>query len=200
LSARAGAGYDALFVTDALSRFADGAAAVELHLFSYLACLIAVYDGRGSQEWQYPFVSTPAGAPFAEVLAEEADRLRAAGRLLDAGPLLVLSDLGKSELEALRSFPSAELRTRYLEVACSAATLLPLPTVAHAVSQEPGLRHALSAHAPRQLLGNAELMLVDEEFGAVTEALVERPGEHHDLLVPTTLWLSYLDATSRQVA
>lgn len=200
MSVRAGAGYDALFVTETLSRFAGGAAAVELHLFSYLACLISLYDHRSVEEWLYPFVATPAGAPFAEVLAQETEQLRAAGLLLDEGPLLVLSEQGQVELELLGGFSSARARTPYLEAACAAASLLPLPTVAHAVSQEPGLRHALGADASRELLGDAELMLVDEQFGAITEALAERSGEHRDLLVPTTLWLSYLDATSRQVA
>lgn len=109
----------------------------------------------------------------------------------------MLSVAGWAELELLGGFSSAEARTPYLESGCAAASLLPLPTVAHAVSQEPGLRHALSAKASRELLGDAELILVDEQFGAVTEALSERSGEHRDLLVPTTLWLSYLDASSR---
>jgi hypothetical protein len=200
LSARAGAAYDALFVTQALSRFAGGAAAVELHLFSYLACLVSVYDRKPADGWSYEFVATPAGAPFAEVLAQETDRLRAAGHLLDAGPLLVLSEPGQAELPLLSDFTFIRERTPYLEAACAAASLLPLPTVANAVSQEPGLRHALSAEATRHLLGDAELILVDEQFGAVTEALAERSGERHDLLVPTTLWLSYLNASSRHVA
>jgi hypothetical protein len=200
VSARAAAGYDALYVCDALSRFAGGAAAVELHLFAYLACLISVYDGRGPQEWQYEFVSTPAGAPYAETLAQESDRLRAAGRLLDSGPLLMLSSVGRDDLDAFRQFGSNRARRPHLNAACSAATLLPLPTVAYAITQEPGLRHALSARAPRTLLGDAELLLVDEQFRAVAGALVDQGGEHHDLLVPTSLWLSYLDASSRAAA
>lgn len=173
---------------------------MELHLFSYLACLVSVYDRKPTDAWSYEFVATPAGAPFAEALAQETDRLRAAGHLLDAGPLLVLSGRGQAELPILGGFSFTRERTPYLEAACSAASLLPLPTVANAVSQEPGLRHALSAEATRHLLGDAELTLVDEQFGAVTEALAERSGERRDLLVPTALWLSYLDASSRRVA
>lgn len=200
MSSRAGAGFDALFVCARLSRFAGGAAAVELHLFAYLACLVSIYDGREANEWQYAFVATPAGAPYAETLAQETDRLRAAGRLLDDGLLLVPSELGLRELDLVGDFASARARRPYLEAASAAASLLPLPTVVHAVTQEPGLRHALTAEASRALLGDAELTLVDEQFDAVAGALADRSSEHRDLLVPTTLWLSYLDVSSRQAA
>jgi hypothetical protein len=200
VSSRSGAGHDALYISNALSRFAGGAAAVELHLFAYLACLLSIYGGRTAERWRYPFVATPAGAPFAEILAAETDGLRAAGMLLDEGPLLVLSDDGRELLDSLGELSSSRDRAPYLEAGCSTASILPLPTVAHAVAAEPGLQNALQATAPRELLGDAELTLVDEQFGAVTEALAERVADRGDLLVPAALWLSYLDATSRQLA
>lgn len=200
MSGRGAAGHDALFVCDALSRFADGAAAVELHLFSYLSCLVSRYAGRQASDWGYEFVATPAGAPYAETLAQACDELRAAGRLLSQGPLLVLSDAGRADLEAIATFGSSRARRPYLEAACAAATFLPLPTVAHAVAQEPGLSHALRGRSPRRLLGDAELTLVDEQFRAVAEALGQHDAQEDDLLVPTNLWLSYLDAASQEAA
>lgn len=200
MSVRASAAYDALFVTRELSRFADGAAAVELHLFAYLACLVSIYAQQPAEAWEYPFVATPAGAPYSEVLAAETDDLRAAGRLIDAGPLLVLSTPGRDEVELLSEFSATRARTPFLEAACAAASLLPLPAVANAVTQEPGLRHALGIDSSRELLGGVQLMLVDEQFAAVTEALAERAVGRQDLLVPATLWLSYLNASSRHAA
>lgn len=200
MSARADAGFDALFITDALSAFADGAGVVELHLFAYLACLISVYDGRDASSWGYPFVATPAGAPYADTLAAECDRLRATGLLIDHGPLLRLGGQASDDLTFIRQFASARSRAPYLEAACAAATLLPLPSVTNAISQEPGLQQALGQHGSKELLNEAELMLVDAQFRAVNEALNEHSGSHSDLLVPTTLWLSYISAIARQVA
>jgi hypothetical protein len=200
VSTRIGSGHDALYISEALSTFAGGAAAVELHLFAYLGCLVSIYDGHGADQWRYSFVATPAGAPYAEVLAEETDCLRAAGMLIDQGPLLILSESGRELLNSLGDLSSARERVPYLEAACSVASVLPLPTVAHAVAAEPGLQSALHATAPRELLGETELTLVDEQFGAVTEALVERVPEHTDLLVPTALWISYLDASTKRAA
>jgi hypothetical protein len=197
MTSRSGSGHDALFISRALASFAGGAAAVELHLFAYLGCLMSIYDGRTPSQWQYSFVATPSGAPYAEVLAGETQRLRAAGMLVEEGPLLAPSRQGQELLESLRDLSASQERAPYLEAACAAASVLPLPTVAHAVAAEPGLQNALGAHAPRELLGDAELTLVDEQFGAVTEALAERVAEKADLLVPTSLWLSYLDAVSK---
>ena len=198
MSSRTGSGHDALYIAKALSVFAGGAAAVELHLFAYLSCLVSIYDGHNADQWRYSFVATPAGAPYAEVLAEETDRLRAAGMLLDEGPLLILSERGRELLDSLGNLSSSRVRVPYLEAACAVASVLPLPTVAHAVAAEPGLQSALHATAPRQLLGETELTLVDEQFGAVTEALAERVPDHLDLLVPTALWVSYLDASTKR--
>ena len=200
MSSRTDSGHDALYISEALSSFAGGAAAVELHLFSYLACLLSVYDGRAADQWRYPFVATPAGAPYAEVLAQETDRLRAAGMLLDQGPLLTLSDRGRDLLATLAGLSTGREREPYLEAACAVASVLPLPTVVHAVTAEPGLRNALHANAPRGLLGETEVTLVDEQFGAVTEALAERVPEHTDLLVPTALWIGYLDASTKRLS
>jgi hypothetical protein len=200
VSSRTGSGHDALYISKALSAFAGGAAAVELHLFAYLGCLVSIYDGHSADQWHYSFVATPAGAPYSEVLAQETDRLRASGMLLDQGPLLVLSGRGKELLGSLSDLSSGRERAPYLEAACAVASVLPLPTVSHAVAAEPGLQNALHASAPRELLGEADLTLVDEQFGAVTEALAERVPERADLLVPTALWLGYLDARSRQAS
>jgi hypothetical protein len=200
VSAKANAGFDALFITDALSAFADGAGIVELHLFAYLACLLSIYDGRDVSSWDYDFVATPAGAPYADALASECDRLRAMGLLVDHGLLLRLGPQAHDDLTVIREFASARARIPYLDAACSAATLLPLPTVTNAISHEPGLQQALSQHGSKELLNQAELMLVDAQFRAVSEALTEHSGEHSDLLVPTTLWLSYINATAHTVA
>lgn len=200
MSAQGSAGFDALFITDALSGFAAGAGVVELHLFAYLACLVSIYDGCEASDWQYEFVATPAGAPYAAALAAECDRLRATGLLVDQGPLLKLSPLAEADITVIRRFATARARTPYLDAACSAATLLPLPNVTNAIANEPGLQQALRQHGSKELLNQTELMLVDTQFRAVSDALAERPGTHADLLVPTTLWLGYLNATTRAVA
>lgn len=192
MTSRVSAAFDALAITAALERTAGGAAASELHVFSYLACLMAFYESIEPQDWSYGFSSTAAGAPYAQTLAEECDRLRASGRLLDRGDMLMLSTAGRTEVEGLRRLRSCAARERYLEAACAAASLLPLPSVADALSYEPQLQLALRRETSRALMQPVGLALVDEHFRAIQQALVERAPESRDLLVPTTVWLSYL--------
>jgi hypothetical protein len=200
MSSSVSAAFDALVITDALDRSADGAAAAELHVLAYLACLISFYDNRHPDAWAYGFSATPAGAPYAHVLAEECDRLRAAGRLLDEGEVLVLSSAGAEDLEALAEFSSCRARLPYVEAACASATLRPLPTVADALAYEPQLQRALDRRAPRQLLTPTGLMLVDGQLRAVARVLGERSPIKRDLLVPTTIWLNYLRSSGEHSA
>lgn len=185
--------FDALAIARHLERIAGSAAAVELHVFAYLACLLSVYDGRGPREWGYSFSATPAGSPFATSLADATDRIRAAGWLVDRGPSMVLSSAGLSELEALSAFPSQAPRLRYIEAATSAATLLPLPAVADALMYEPQLRRALDYLASSDELLDAQgVDMLMEQFIAISDALAETAPERGDLLVPAVVWLSYL--------
>lgn len=197
MSSRVAAAFDALMVTSALQRSARGAAAAELHMFAYFSCLIAVYAGDTPEQWRYEFTSTPAGAPYAHALGEEVDSLRASGRLLDRGDLLVLSEPGARELEILRSFPSLIGRGPYLDAACATASLQPLPSIADALGQEPQLQEALGLNGSRELLTDAGLLLLSRHFDAVREALSQHNRTSSDLLVPAAVWLSYLASCAR---
>jgi len=191
------AAFDALTVTGALQRSAHGAAVAELHIFAYLSCLIGVYDGSTPRAWQYDFTATPAGAPYAHVLDREIDRLRASGRLLDCGDLLVLSHVGAEELEQLHSFPSLRARAPYVDAACATASLQPLPSVADAIAQEPQLQGALGLRGSRELLTDSGLLLLQRHFDVLKMALSEREGAPKDLLVPAAVWVGYLAAVAR---
>lgn len=193
MTSRLSAGFDALSIARALELTVHGSTAAELHVFAYLACLLAYYEGRSPDEWAYDFSSTPAGSPYADVLAQETDRLRAAGRIIvDAAGVLALSSAGRSELKELRQLRSCSLRERFLEAACSVATLLPLPTVVDALAHDPQLQMALRHRSSRALMQPVGLALVDEQFSAIRLTLSQEVPSASDLLIPTSVWLTYL--------
>jgi hypothetical protein len=200
MSLRIAAAFDALAVTSALTATAGGAAVSEIHVFAYFACLLGVYEGKTPDEWQYAFTATPAGAPYAHILGEEIDRLRAAGRLLEAGDVLVLSTVGEREHETLQQFGSLVERSRYISAACATTHLRPLPSVADALSYEPQLQDALSLSGSRELLSTAGQLLLAPHFAGLREVLAELAPKSEDLLVPASLWLSYLAVSGQRAS
>jgi hypothetical protein len=199
MTTRASAGFDVLAITGRLASTAGGAAPAELHVFSYLACLLSLYEGRAPELWSYGFAATPAGTPYAVSLAEECNRLRAAGHLIDQGEVLALSADGARELRELRTLRLLSDRDRYLVASCAASTLLPLPAVADALSFEPQLQRALRSSSTRELFKPAGLVLLQRHFGALSDCLRQRSPDTADLLVATTVWLTYLAVVGRSL-
>jgi hypothetical protein len=197
VTTRTSAGFDALAITGYLERTAGGAGAAEIHVFAYLACTLSLYDRRSPSEWLYGFSATPAGTPYSPVLAEECDRLRASGRLIEEGEALVLSEVGRRDHDTLRSFLTITYRVTYLEAACAASALLPLPSVRHALSFDPQLAAALLTGGPRELMQPERVALVSEQLHAVREMLHEHSPQTHDLLIPTMVWLTYLSESRK---
>jgi hypothetical protein len=204
--------YDLLHLCAALERSAGGATAAELQVFCYLGALVAVYAGELAEEWPYQFSATPAGAPYSKALSDSLDELRARGSLLDVpaafrprgdGPapparrwpsptVLVLSDLGHDERRALGRFPSCAARARFLEAAGACTLTQPLASVIDALSYEPGLRRALERPTPTALLEQTALEPAQHQFSVIRDALAESVAGDRDLLVGTSIWLSFL--------
>jgi hypothetical protein len=188
----AAATFDALWLADALQRSVDGGSRAELHTLAYLGCLLAVFDGRAPAWWAYRFTATRAGAPFAQALSEGVDAAEQAGMFRRRGHVLRLTDRGRRELDVTAGWPLNARRVRYLDAASATALAIPLPSVADALSFEPGLRRALRFVKVRALLDEAGLALLEAQFAALESALAQQPRAEEDLMVPAVVWLTYL--------
>lgn len=188
----AAATFDGLWLADALERGVDGGSRGELHMLAYLGCLMAIFDGRGSTWWGYEFTATRAGAPFARALSEGLDAAEHAGLLRRRERTLRLTARGHGELSVTGAWPLNSRRTPYLDAASAAALAMPLPSVADALSFEPGLRRALRFVKVRSLLDEPGLALLEAQFASLQAVLSERPGAGTDLMVPAVVWLTYL--------
>ena len=61
--------FDCLALGAQLERHLGDSTEPELHMFSYLGCLLSLYAGRMVSEWGYRFVCTPDGAPYSPDLS-----------------------------------------------------------------------------------------------------------------------------------
>lgn len=183
--------YDSLFVLDAIGFSANGATAGEVQVLSYLGCLMSVYEGQTAEQWGYSFTATRAGAPYAQEIGMSLDQLVRGGFVAVDEPLLQITERGRKELRFASTLPPNGRRRRFLDAATAAALAMPLPSVADALSFEPGLRRALRFVRTKALLDETGVGLLEQQFDTLSETLGNDPATD-DLMVPAVVWLTYL--------
>ncbi|HEY3801979.1 MAG TPA: hypothetical protein VGL61_05200 [Kofleriaceae bacterium] len=184
--------FDALTIGVQLTGALGSAGRSEIHLFSYLACLLALYETKPVTEWGYSFAGTQDGSPFSPELNDAIDSLVRTGSLTaksEAGDFFIVEKTGAQEHADLRGIESLALRERYLEGACSSLLSIPIGRIRMGLQKEPSLAQVAPGRAPRPLLEG----IAYDELYVQLEALHQSLGNVvTDLLVPAVVWLSYL--------
>lgn len=191
MSEQALAEFDLLQIAATQTEGSAGMTEGELHMLAYLACLLAVFEGHRPQWWGYKFTATRTGAPFSFLLSRAQDRACDSGLIERREEVWTITDLGRIDLGQISEVMLNARRLPYLDAAAGAALAMPLPTVAGALGREPGLRRALRFVKTQELLDEAGLALLDDQFKALNEALAG-DGAADDLMVPAVVWLTYL--------
>jgi hypothetical protein len=189
--------YDSLFIVERLETSLHGVTEGETHLFAYLASLLGLFQGAPLAEWGYKFTRTNWGAPFSREIAEALEELTFSSQLRiesqDAVAPMACTEEGKALAAALDELELCRARRPFLEAACSSAGALPVSAIRQAIRSEPTLKSATGHAGPQELLAGPSLELLYEQFGALRAVLGDAVS---DLLVPSSVWLSYLIETS----
>ncbi|HYA39976.1 MAG TPA: hypothetical protein VEF34_01630 [Syntrophobacteraceae bacterium] len=161
----------------------------ELHLFSYLACLLSLYKNHPVADWEYGFAVTQQGHPFSPDIDEALGVLFQIGHLVRANSYLKTSMGGVNEYNILKSLQINAEREPFLDGACASLLALPVGTIRHALSQEPDIRNAVSLSQSRKLLTDSSLDMLYDQFATLSKAI---GVDVDDLMVPSVVWLTYL--------
>ena len=182
--------YDALHICSQLEVSLRYVARAEVHLFAYLASLLAAYRGRVPDDWGYGFAVTPDGYPFSSDLDTSLDLLVRKGRLLaDEDGYFKTSSYGSLELEKLSTLSAMRENSVFLEGACGAALVIPVGIIREALGREWDLQRVPGVSRAELLPTEIGRELRQEHFTALRQALPSDPG---DLMVPAVIWLLYL--------
>ena len=160
---------------------------VELHLYSYLGCILALFRGEPIGDWGYGYSVTSDGFPFSAEL-EDSRRLLAEAGLLEvdeAGLMRPNTDLLADELKTVLSLSSWEGRRSYLRTATECALALPVGSIRYAINQTPGVLPSLQLKQRRRLLDDDDISLLYEEYKVVRSVVGES-----NALSPAVIWLS----------
>jgi hypothetical protein len=180
---------------DALAIMNDAPASVvplsvnEMHLYSYLGCVFALFKGKPVAEWGYPFAITSDGFPFSVELDQAREMLCSAGivELDNDGRMRARpGELGE-ELNTVLSVGPWQSRRPWLRAATECALALPIGSIRHAVSRSPGVASSFLLGQRARLLEPTDATLLYEEYGIVSSVL---GADTQDMLSPAVIWLS----------
>ena len=180
--------FDFLFIAEKLYAKFGTATFGEIHLFSYLACLLSLFRGQPVAGWGYNFAGLDSGSPFSAELQAGCPALEFVGLIACKAGSVTMTSEGTNQLQFLSALRQFSSRQSYLTAACESLLCLPIGSVRNALSMEPGLRPALKFGGTRPLLEETALGQLHEHFDALYHVL----GDSQDLLVPSTVWLTYL--------
>lgn len=188
------AAFDCLYIGNRLQKALRNFAAAEAHMLAYLACLLSLYRNQPVSDWGYGFSGTRNGSPFSFDLNAAFDALRSAGLVAAQGDYFTLTTDGEHECAELSVLSMNQERIECLDGACSCLLTMPIGIVRNALLQEPMLRPVAHLTDARPLLEGPGLELLYEQFKELSAAI---GVEVVDLMVPATVWLSYLAGVAR---
>lgn len=182
--------FDALVIVNDAPSSLLPMSVLEMHLFSYLGCVLALFQGKPLGNWGYGYAITSEGYPFSAEL-DEARHIAVSRSLLQISPQGLLSipstDLDK-EVESLLNLKLEwQERRQWMNVATQCALALPVGSVRYAIGQSPGLATSLKLGQRKFLLEQNDINSLYSEYKIITDIL--GPGAR-DLLSPAVIWLS----------
>jgi hypothetical protein len=180
---------DALFVAGDAPKSLLPMSIVEMHLFSYLGCILALFRGKAIGDWGYSYAVTTEGFPFSAEFEDGRTTLVLSG-LLDSDDNGLLHPRRAelmAELETVVSLGPWADRRPLLRAAMECALALPLGSIRYAIGQTPGIASAVRLRQRRRLLDPDDVSLLYDEYKVVS--LVLGP-DVQDVLSPAVIWLS----------
>ena len=162
----------------------------EMHLYSYLGCILALFKGKPVANWGYRYAITSEGFPWSADFDNARETLCATGLvqvddqgLMTPWPSAELT----AELEFVASVDSLAERRPWLRTAVECALALPVGSIRSAINRSPGVATPFFLGQRGQLLEDAATSLLYEEYAVVSQVL---GTEVQDILSPAVVWLS----------
>lgn len=163
---------------------------IELHLFSYLSCILFLFSGEPMSDWGYSFSITKEGFPFSKELEE-------ARREAERRGLIIVNEKGeqtpngehlKSEIECLLNISSVSSRRKFIQSATDCTLAIPVGGIRYAISKTPGVSSAVKLRQRHKLLDSPDdIDLIYDEYKTIVSVL---GSDAKDLLSPAVIWLS----------
>ncbi len=172
-----------------------GLSTAECHALGFLCRMVFAYDNDDTDRWGYEFSTTKTGAPYSIELQDSIDWLLDAAFLRSSAGFLVTTRSGAAMLSSLEGLPDVLERRRYVDSACGACAVLPLPTVIEALFHDPQLRVSAQSSESRELFTDLADVVLRQSLESVAIAISD--VERRDAFQATAVYLQYLSTIAR---
>ena len=184
--------FDTLYIGSKVESKLEDFSLYEIQFFSYLSCLLSLYDGSPLSFWEYGFVKTSMGSPYSIEIKEAWLFLVGKSSIEKTTEgYTKLTDKGRDEISFYLTLHSFKQREKYLDSACRSLSLIPISYIKDAINNEPVLKSARSVTKKYLLDENSPAThVLYSQFGMLKEALKEK--DYKDLLIPAVVFLESL--------
>lgn len=180
--------FDALFLI-ARADVPGGLFDSEIQMFSYLSCLLSLFDGKPASDWGYDFVAVPPLQPFSPDIDIAIKGLASGGLVFSSDAGWLISTIGLDELKLWQTLSTLENRGRWLSPAVGSIAFHSVASISDRLAREPSLAVATKLGSTRELLEAAALGPLYEQFAALREVVGPAASE---LLIPADVYLRFL--------
>lgn len=177
--------YDGLSIAHKLDNYLDAFKLEEVHLFSYFASILFLYDGKTPDDWSYNYI-IHGSYPFSDILDRTLEQNLKNGWLRVSGEYFQITSRGTDEYNKFSKLSIFEPRERYLAAACSTTIMMPYSEATRALTRDTAITNLI-------LTDNKEYLntdLVSAKFREISEAIGVPTG--NDLLIPSIGWIQHL--------
>ncbi|MBT0664121.1 hypothetical protein KI809_07380 [Geobacter pelophilus] len=182
--------FDVLSITSKLSNSMQKVSIAEIHLFSYLSCLLWLYKKQPVAFWGYPFAATPQGHPYSADLDESIKYLLRNGTVaISDDKHIIVTPSGETEFSELLKMTMFTEREPYLEGACSCVLAMPIGMIRNGIMNEPEINNSIALAQKRMLLTTDGVDMLYEQFDVLSKAIGVAVD---DLMIPSVVWVTYL--------
>lgn len=183
--------YDIFSLSLKLQETLEDVSLDEIQMFSYLSCLLSVYDGHSANKWGYFFIKNEIGAPYSDQLENSLTHLVKNNFFqMKDEEYFTVNNIAVDKYNMLTSLDSYKAREHFLDAATKCIKFVPYGDVRKALHLEPTLNIAKGVDNRRILLDTdgASIELLYKQFETLHTALEDK---YKNLVIPALVWMSF---------
>ena len=183
--------FDILYIGSRLEQKINDFSLSEISFFSYLSCLLSIYDGNSNSNWRINFIISTNGTLYSPNIENAFSGLIEKNLIQESSPSYYeITGKGEFYLEKFSTLSSIAERLKYLDSACTCLSLIPFGSIKNAIDNEPVINSSKNFHSRKILLqeDTPAVRYLYAQFKMLHEAL----GEQKSLLIPAVTWINSL--------